>query len=61
MYDLFTANPLVVVEIVATVQPQHYDCTFIGADGSNTTLGGTADVDPPQAQVSLSCSSQYVP
>lgn len=60
---LHITNPLVVVSIEATGQPQHYNCTFIGVDGSNTTLGGTvdvADVDPPQAQVSLSCSSQYV-
>ncbi|KAM0805742.1 hypothetical protein BDR22DRAFT_884707 [Usnea florida] len=54
-------NPLVVKSINSTVLPQHYNCTFVGADGVNTTLGGTAEVNPPQAQVSLFCSSQYVP
>ena len=58
---ILIANPLLVVSIECTVLPQHYNCTFVGVDGVNTTLGGTVEVDPPQAQVSLFCSSQYVP
>ena len=54
--DLSIANPLVVVSIEPTSEPQ-YNCTFTGADGSVTVLGGTTDVDPPQAQVSFICSS----
>ena len=51
---------MVVVSIAATNQPQHYACTFTGAEGTNTTVYGTVDVDPPQAQVSLHCEGGYI-
>ena len=50
---------MVVASIEATTQP-YYDCTFVGANGANTTLGPVAVVDPPQAQVSVQCSSANI-
>ena len=49
---------MVVYSIEATTQP-YYDCYFVGADGTNTTLGPVAVVNPPQAQVSVHCESQF--
>ena len=61
-YDVLTANPLVVVSIENTVLPQHYACTFAGAEGTNTTVVGSADVVPPQAQLSVHCDGlTYIP
>ena len=52
-----TDNPLVVFSIEPEPESADYNCTFFGAEGSVTyTIDGTVDVDPPQAQVSVTCA-----
>lgn len=43
--------------VVYSIDPasDQYNCTFIGVHGSVTNIGPTSDLDPPQAQVSVTC------
>lgn len=43
--------------VVVSIEPaeEGYNCYFNGSEGSVTHLGGTADVDPPQAQIAAYC------